>query len=297
MTEPPFSSDDYEAIAAAVMETERGRWFLSEYARRNRAADTAAILAALSELERRFQPAPPHAEPARMAHLLRVISERTNLLRNELRQAGAIKPVGRALRQLKRLERVVALALAEAGPAAGADGAVDAGGSGWPGEAAAPAFVAPLELAAAATHPGAVEDDATFVSVNGHAIDLLAVTADAERFGGIAAENTADFGAIGTSEQRLSDETAAEALTAAFDIADSEPEEEFAESPSARGRLIDLLAVSAAAEPEHGDDQDEAESSRHTPAPRPPSPPRMPAAWMPSLLDSLSEEEKAILFA
>ena len=64
-----------------------------------------------------------------------------------------------------------------------------------------------------------------------------------------------------------------------------------------KGRLIDLLAVSAAAEPEHGDDHDEGENSRRTPAPRPPSPPRMPAAWMPSLLDSLSEEEKAILFA
>ncbi|HEY0293198.1 MAG TPA: hypothetical protein VGC51_12860 [Hansschlegelia sp.] len=38
---PPFP-DDYEAIADAVMETARGRWFLAEYARRNRAAETGA---------------------------------------------------------------------------------------------------------------------------------------------------------------------------------------------------------------------------------------------------------------
>ena len=35
---PPPTEADYEAIAAAVMETVRGRWFLGEYARRNRNA-------------------------------------------------------------------------------------------------------------------------------------------------------------------------------------------------------------------------------------------------------------------
>ncbi len=42
---------DYEAIQAAVMETERGRWFLSEYARRNRVADTDMLLDAIKKLE------------------------------------------------------------------------------------------------------------------------------------------------------------------------------------------------------------------------------------------------------
>ncbi|MHA1560416.1 MAG: hypothetical protein ACTSWI_07080 [Alphaproteobacteria bacterium] len=42
---------DYDAIEEAVMETARGRWFLSEYARRNRAADTASVLEALGRLE------------------------------------------------------------------------------------------------------------------------------------------------------------------------------------------------------------------------------------------------------
>lgn len=46
------SEADYEAIEIAVMETHRGRWFLSEYARRNRQADTEMLLSALSRIER-----------------------------------------------------------------------------------------------------------------------------------------------------------------------------------------------------------------------------------------------------
>jgi chemotaxis protein CheZ len=42
---------DYEAIEAAVMETSRGRWFLGEYARRHRHADTEMLLAAMGRLE------------------------------------------------------------------------------------------------------------------------------------------------------------------------------------------------------------------------------------------------------
>jgi hypothetical protein len=48
---PPLSEVDYDAIAAAVMETARGRWFLAEYARRNRHADTGMLLTSLQRLE------------------------------------------------------------------------------------------------------------------------------------------------------------------------------------------------------------------------------------------------------
>ena len=48
----PLSAADYDAIAAAVMETARGRWFLAEYARRNRQADTEMVLSAIARLER-----------------------------------------------------------------------------------------------------------------------------------------------------------------------------------------------------------------------------------------------------
>jgi len=45
---------DYEAILAAVSESARGRWFLDEYARRNRTADTTTLLDALDRIERRM---------------------------------------------------------------------------------------------------------------------------------------------------------------------------------------------------------------------------------------------------
>ncbi|HEX4762308.1 MAG TPA: hypothetical protein VFU87_05905 [Sphingomicrobium sp.] len=44
-------SETYETIEKAVMETERGRWFLAEHARRQRSADTSGILESLKRLE------------------------------------------------------------------------------------------------------------------------------------------------------------------------------------------------------------------------------------------------------
>ena len=42
---------DYDAICSAFRETARGRWFLDEYARRNRNADTRLVLDAVARLE------------------------------------------------------------------------------------------------------------------------------------------------------------------------------------------------------------------------------------------------------
>lgn len=42
---------DFEAIREAFLETARGRWFLDEYTRRNRNADTAMVLAAVARIE------------------------------------------------------------------------------------------------------------------------------------------------------------------------------------------------------------------------------------------------------
>lgn len=44
-------SDDFALIEAAVLETARGRWFLQEYAKRIRSADTEKVLASLARLE------------------------------------------------------------------------------------------------------------------------------------------------------------------------------------------------------------------------------------------------------
>ncbi len=46
---------DYEEIEQAVMETSRGRWFLTEFARRHKAADTAVLLDAIKRLESQIQ--------------------------------------------------------------------------------------------------------------------------------------------------------------------------------------------------------------------------------------------------
>src|ERR1700687_5438599 len=49
---PPLPSEqDYDAISEAFMETSRGRWFLGEYAKRNRNADTRMVLDAVARIE------------------------------------------------------------------------------------------------------------------------------------------------------------------------------------------------------------------------------------------------------
>jgi hypothetical protein len=47
----PAAERDYDAIFAAVMDSARGRWFLHEFARRNRNADTTLLLEAIARIE------------------------------------------------------------------------------------------------------------------------------------------------------------------------------------------------------------------------------------------------------
>ena len=56
-TPPPagLTEPDFERIEAAVLETERGRWFLGEYARRIRAEETKALAAALARIENKLE--------------------------------------------------------------------------------------------------------------------------------------------------------------------------------------------------------------------------------------------------
>jgi hypothetical protein len=66
---------DYEAIREAFMETSRGRWFLGEYAKRNRNADTAMVLDAVARIEEALaaqRQEPPRNE--RLAEALAVIA-------------------------------------------------------------------------------------------------------------------------------------------------------------------------------------------------------------------------------
>lgn len=61
LTTPPpgISAADYAAIEEAVMETARGRWFLLEYARRQRAAETQRLADAVDRLERAVETMQP----------------------------------------------------------------------------------------------------------------------------------------------------------------------------------------------------------------------------------------------
>jgi hypothetical protein len=86
--------EDYDRIEAAVMETVRGRWFLLEYARRQRAAETERLVQAVDRLERyvaaRVEDEPEPAEPAPAAdwRLPQRLAERAREFAQTLRASG-----------------------------------------------------------------------------------------------------------------------------------------------------------------------------------------------------------------
>jgi len=71
--------EDYEAIREAFMETSRGRWFLGEYARRNRNADTRMVLDAVARIEESLaaqrQPAPESGLAEALTAISRALEE------------------------------------------------------------------------------------------------------------------------------------------------------------------------------------------------------------------------------
>ena len=64
------SEADYDAIHDAFMETSRGRWFLTEYAKRNRNADTGMVLDAVARIEEALAAQGQPAQDARLAEAL-----------------------------------------------------------------------------------------------------------------------------------------------------------------------------------------------------------------------------------
>jgi hypothetical protein len=70
----PSGEDDYEAIREAFMETARGRWFLGEYAKRNRDADTRMVLNAVSRIERVLEAAQQPPPGTRLPEILAILS-------------------------------------------------------------------------------------------------------------------------------------------------------------------------------------------------------------------------------
>src|SRR6185436_6085730 len=79
---------DYDAISAAFMETSRGRWFLGEYARRNRNADTRMVLDAVARIEQNLA-AQKHAAEDRLPLALAAIRQAADEAKAAAAQAGA----------------------------------------------------------------------------------------------------------------------------------------------------------------------------------------------------------------
>jgi hypothetical protein len=73
------SEADYDAIQEAFMETSRGRWFLGEYAKRNRNADTRMVLDAVARIEENLstqkQPPPKSELPEALIAIRTAVEE------------------------------------------------------------------------------------------------------------------------------------------------------------------------------------------------------------------------------
>jgi hypothetical protein len=108
------SEEDYEAIREAFMETARGRWFLGEYARRNRNADTSMVLDAVARIEealaaQKREPPPPPAEDKR-AEMLEAISSAVANAEDAASSAldgmvveGSLAPIRKGARIIKEI--------------------------------------------------------------------------------------------------------------------------------------------------------------------------------------------------
>ena len=83
---PPsrLRSEDYDAIQAAVMETTRGRWFLSEFAKRNRSADTEILLDAIQKLHGTLVQKTELPEDSRLKNELMDIASAIASTKNEI---------------------------------------------------------------------------------------------------------------------------------------------------------------------------------------------------------------------
>jgi chemotaxis protein CheZ len=83
----PGLAEAYASLEALLRASARGRWFLAEYARRNRTAETDMLLEALARIERAVStPAPRHGVPHNVFAELVEISEAIAQTRREIAQ-------------------------------------------------------------------------------------------------------------------------------------------------------------------------------------------------------------------
>lgn len=84
---PPPAERDFDAICAAMMATARGRWFLEEYARRNRNADTVQVVGAIERMQ-------AAVESERAQHASRAVRLELHEMARAITQARTAAPPG-----------------------------------------------------------------------------------------------------------------------------------------------------------------------------------------------------------
>src|SRR5215469_132580 len=86
--------EDYEAIREAFMETSRGRWFLGEYARRNRNADTRMVLDAVARIEEALAAQRQQQQPAADEHAQALAAIRSAVAEAEQAASATLDGLG-----------------------------------------------------------------------------------------------------------------------------------------------------------------------------------------------------------
>jgi hypothetical protein len=104
------SEADYDAIREAFMETSRGRWFLNEYAKRNRNADTTMVLDAVARIEQALAAQKQAAPDDRLATALTAIRARLEEARTSVTAAfdkqstdDALAPIHKGVRIIREI--------------------------------------------------------------------------------------------------------------------------------------------------------------------------------------------------
>ncbi|WP_284264894.1 hypothetical protein [Bradyrhizobium iriomotense] len=104
------NEQDYDAIREAFMETARGRWFLGEYAKRNRNADTRMVLDAVAKIEETLaaqrQPVVEDRLPEALVAIRRAIREAETIAIAAVDPTlveTSLGPIHRAVRIIKEI--------------------------------------------------------------------------------------------------------------------------------------------------------------------------------------------------
>ncbi|MCP3409837.1 hypothetical protein [Bradyrhizobium sp. CCGB01] len=104
------NEQDYDAIREAFMETARGRWFLGEYAKRNRNADTRMVLDAVAKIEETLaaqrQPLVEDRLPEALVEIRRAIREAETIAIAAFDPAAieaSLAPIPRGVRIIKEI--------------------------------------------------------------------------------------------------------------------------------------------------------------------------------------------------